>query len=113
MKNRSFFFLLIILTVFVSCDRVDDDVESRVNDIPSCILEMIEDEDLPFPISVVSIQKINREYHYLVDYWADDVNRNIFNTACELECYYSDWVLDPSGCIDNYNIDNWEIIWER
>jgi len=114
MKNSLFFFLLMLLGLIASCDRVDDDVEEfDIKELPACIQEMIDDEDLILQISSVSLQRVNGEYQYLVDYLVLDVNRNIFNDDCELQCYYTYGLPHPSGCIDNYDVDNWETIWER
>ena len=109
-------YLLFAILFLVACNKDEEIIEEDKEidfSVPECILEMIENESWTFDVYSVSVQTQEEEQHYLIDFYAFDIDRPIFDGNCEEVCYYGGWVTNPTACEDDYDRSGWEVIWEQ
>ncbi|MFK7808547.1 MAG: hypothetical protein AB8F74_12150 [Saprospiraceae bacterium] len=105
---KKLLFVFAVLT-FVACKDKDNDLEN----LPTCILEMIDNDSSSDNLKSIQVQTIDGDVHYWLNTGVIPVDGTeyIVNDACEKLCTIGG--LLPSVCPYEYDADNWEIVWEE
>lgn len=98
---------IIALLLLFSCKSKDD----QDNLIPDCIQEQIENEAT---LMAVLTQEVDGEIHYWLNtgVLSLDGTEFIVNNNCEEVCQFCGLCVPPN-CNDDYNADEWTVIWEQ
>jgi hypothetical protein len=113
MKNYSLFAGLIFILftgILFSCEkRTEESTE-----LPECIESIIEDSILSMDLKTIRVQYVNQEAHYWLntDFMHFDGGEFVIDASCDTTCILCGECFPPA-CNDNYNFEDWLIIWEK
>lgn len=107
MKNLLFICLAMLA---VSCCKKNDDG----NDPSPCLQEKLEAFKLEPDAVSIRTQTVNGETHYWLNDNAStyDGYEDILNENCEIVCKIGGKHI-PFPCIEDYNFEDWVIIWQK
>lgn len=106
---KKWFTILIYLFV-AACAKEDEKISTS---IPTCIQNIINDEELSKTLKTVQVQELRGELHYWLntDFRHFDGVEYIVNNKCDTICSFCGECI-PAECSFDYNQD-WIKIWEK
>ncbi|MFT4973868.1 MAG: hypothetical protein ACI9XO_004270 [Paraglaciecola sp.] len=107
---KDLLFVIIALFLF-SCDKKEDNGNEV---LPQCIQDIIDDETMLSNLKTVRRQMVDGDFHYWLntDEMHVDGSEGIINGDCEEVCNYCG-ECPYEVCIENYDFEGWEIVWEE
>lgn len=107
MKNVPIYLFILLL---FSCNKVNNPSDLS---IPSCIQEILDDNELSKDIRTVRLYEVDNELHYWLntDFTEFDGTEYIVNMQCDTVCLFCGF-CDPPECSEEYT-DEWITIWEN
>lgn len=105
------FALLVILAT--SCKK-EIDCCAGPKDLPQCIQEMIADTSISNKLITIQRTQVGNEQHFWLNSGASawDGPEYIVNEQCDTVCLWLCFCL-PAACADVYDINEFEIVWQK
>jgi hypothetical protein len=111
MKNILF---LAVFLLFVISACKDEDCGCAGLPLPQCIEEMIADTSVTNHLQSIQRTTVGNEQHFWLNSGASAVDgpEFIVNEQCDTVCY---WLCfcEPPACADDYDINDFEVVWEK
>lgn len=112
MKDKLLFAAFLLISI-AACQK-DDDCSCSGGDLPPCIEEMIADTSVTNHLQSIQRTQVGNEQHFWLNSGAAAVDglEFIVNEQCDTVCYWLCFCVPPA-CADNYDINNFEVVWEK
>ena len=106
--KKYFIAFMLLSSVTFACNNKD----YNTKELPDCIQTYI-DLSSKQPFETVKVQKVDGECYYWLNTGAMnwDGVEYIVNENCDTVCGYCGECIPPE-CLDDFDYNNWDIIWE-
>lgn len=113
MRNNFFFVIVLVLTIsvsFFSCEKKKE----ILSEVPACIQAILEDDAQMENIKTIRMQPVNGipQYWLNTDFMHFDGAEFIVDANCDTTCLLCGECFPPE-CMEDYNYEDWVIIWEK
>ena len=112
MKNILLFALFLLISI-AACKK-ETDCCAGPEDLPVCIQEMIADTSITNHLLSIRRPTVGNEQHFWLNSGASmfDGAEFIVNEQCDTVCYWLCFCFPPA-CADDYDMNDFEVVWEK